>query len=1114
MNADIENNTIEFETLVYDKNLGPYSETWKRKMTAIVSSMSNNFYASLIEFWRICLESLSCSFEDSKKFMRRYKKSQPLNKFNPASGILSELNYLDLQHYGAILYIFIKPDLDDFYFKICSELANILEKATEDCVLLTRQEASILIPRKDEIRALVSSMKLLRKPKYVERGGFSFLSFLGLIFCASFLLGANADYLEYCYSPTLNFSGCPIVNGYTFRNCAHNSSKIINPVITCQELKGGETNYWNCYNKFTLLSELYCQQNCLTFPNLTLKSGCDGDSNYSQQNVKDLNSPCYCEYTNKTEICLLQDGSWSMIVGNVSCGYIKYKTTSYGQIISSYIPGKGKNDKKPQEESQENLKRQLNSQTVFVELESRTLIIKQIISQEIYVFISKEDFNTVRICNDIRCEFPLPSSVWIHSGEILIHVTNNQSQIYSKSIEIVAVRSCDLHDCVRCMHTMYLGYCMPPTLQIFSLTMIILAVVIILCSLDKLIALIWIIILTLMIPFKICSGSYDRAKESKAWNKVKNYYTRSMKKEEMKEKEKNKDKYKEKDLEVAESEKEVYMTDSGDWAIKTVSGSRKPWRNADLNLGIIVFVSLLTVVSSCSSGLFVPFENAICTRTTQMSQTCTGTFNLLGTLSTIGDSICFSANSSEGVLFEGEIKYLEMINVVELETLYYTSDWTGATWSSSKCASESNCAVNTVGGCPSTSQGDKSIGGNIVSPQVLNYPGQIGCDNGDGCAGSGCFFCTPSCVYWGWSMVPQGTVLTVARPFASKLVPKLSLRINSDTIFVSVNGLSGINGNFKITNEGSLVGDQTIFGLNNIIYDDTIARIGATSAKNAPIRMNVGDIQATSPTALSTASPTAFIYDINNVQHTTSGRTTTFVIASSGYALTWPVLDTLPKMIAGNIWAFANNSLQSALQNPGQLLFSLETTNSVTFVQNVNLVCPLCGTEIEASGCYSCTEGFRLNVSLGSSCLEGPVQFSTNSAINLFTSSITLTQSAMKSYALFGSTTSAQNNFELIVKANGGECEIPVIFTAIQNINLRNTTEETRSESNVGTVLSDLLSFSSSQPIWGSILIYVLFGLALAAIIFLLPICFMKSKSFTVNLLSKIKSRSVKPKES
>jgi hypothetical protein len=726
-----------------------------------------------------------------------------------------------------------------------------------------------------------------------------------------------------------------------------------------------------------------------------------------------------------------------------------------------------------------NLKRTVQS-NVFATLVDYNLLIQQQSQTRIFVFLSKDRWNTPYICESSTCTYNLPSSLWVASGFLHVYVSDNQTVLLETDLAITAITTCVIHDCFLCSETFDTAGCAPPVYKFAAIIVITFLVLLACFALPALFTLLRIIYLTLMIPLRICYRVGSKMSASDKMKKIKEYYT---------------------DVENRGVDTATETPTPGVIIRKPYDYTKFYKQPSNISYSTVVFLSLIVISSSCSQNLFMTFQNSVCTRTSDTSQTCTGTFNLAGTLRAIGDSVCFSANNSDGTLVAGEITLLEVLNMVSLETLYYTSDWSPHSQSVSKCASEGSCSVNIAGGCPLTSPADKMMGGLITDPFVNSYPGPNLCENGAGCAGSGCFYCTPSCVYWAWSIVPTGAVYTVARPSVSTLIPTVRFTINGVPTFITATGISGTNGNYKLTNVGSFTGDTTLFGSNNVVYAGPTAKYGSTSAKNSPTTFNIGDIQAATPVALATPSVNAFIFDHDIGSVVVSGRTATFTFTRSGIHETFPVLSSLPTMIGGNIWAYTNGTLQSPIQNPGALLFEVSTTSPVTFTQNVNLVCPVCGETIAASGCYSCDEGFRINITLSSTCLEGLVDLQVSDPdILLNTRALSLVSVAPTTYSVYGQTSKAINSFTLTVNANGGHCSKTVSFTAVQNITLRSDGTDTSTQANLSNTLAGLLTFSSEQPVWGSILIYVLMVIILVAIIVLTPIIFRRAKTLAISL--------------
>jgi hypothetical protein len=478
--------------------------------------------------------------------------------------------------------------------------------------------------------------------------------------------------------------------------------------------------------------------------------------------------------------------------------------------------------------------------------------------------------------------------------------------------------------------------------------------------------------------------------------------------------------------------------------------------NKTMLILIIMFLPLVLGTDTIcdNGGLTIAGTQQTCTTSDNLHyQTCSIHYNFQGTISKPGLSSCFTLVDGMGnVTFTGELTYVNLTNTILLNRAYYTSEWEGYSESTHRCYGAGPCGTRSCERCCT----DKSADGQLVSTQVLNYPGVSTCHTSCGCATcDGCFYCDSSCLYSGYGIVPIcSRVFQVQTLGQSLLTPTLRLTLTPfqggppEITYVTLTGVpvttaSGAHINLI----GTLVGDSSAFGSQSVVnwVGTNVSWVYTVSPINQPQRGTIGDIQADTLADLQMPTINSFRYSQDIVQHLTDDFVDVYNFADSGLKTVQSLMDPFPMVLAGNSWSYQGNSLQGLITNGGALIYKFDTPQKIQYTVNTLTTCPKQLTptlrnNLTVAGCFNCDEGFQINITLMSKCAPGPITLKAgDTTITLFTKALILNTYATDCM-IYGSTTQPQNDFTLFFIGTGSTMRLQIQFTATRKTVISNDT--------------------------------------------------------------------------
>jgi hypothetical protein len=186
----------------------------------------------------------------------------------------------------------------------------------------------------------------------------------------------------------------------------------------------------------------------------------------------------------------------------------------------------------------------------------------------------------------------------------------------------------------------------------------------------------------------------------------------------------------------------------------------------------------------------------------------------------------------------------------------------------------------------------------------------------------------------------------------------------------------------------SLVG---ILSTPDIVMTDRKVRLDLTSnthylsqasEANVPTRGMLGDIQGSSVFAMTTFPSTL----LTKFDPAIKGPTE-YGFWEGGYQQT--PKQELPSLFRGRVWYVESGKLISNDTGLIPILLRVRTTSSLSIVRRVAQVCPRLSVN-SAHGCFTCPQGFSLNITASSACLPGLVVVTMDGAL-VSTQSISIT---------------------------------------------------------------------------------------------------------------------------
>lgn len=654
------------------------------------------------------------------------------------------------------------------------------------------------------------------------------------------------------------------------------------------------------------------------------------------------------------------------------------------------------------------------------------------------VYVTKDSWNYQAVINSQIFTISIPQIAKMRSGDFQIMIMRSNDKCHDSKHFVDYTINCQIIDCIYCWEVFSSFNCLPFSYKFFAAFAMILTMMSVVAMFPCMWAAIYLAWTFSMIPYRMMTKCIKR--RSKELNK-------KMKK------------YSDKQNDTNSESDEENRTDDGQ------QGSARSRKRGMSPLGMALMGLVLissTDALSCSTSPVIAVSNAICTQTSGTTESCSVSYSSTLTINGPNQMICLnlvdSAGKNIGVV---NVTYVNRTDVATLTDQYVTARWQSSSQSAYGCYLNGWCSSS----CPSQGTSRTAFG---FSYSLQGWPGVSECRRSGAGWANGCFYYDDGCVWDQYTLAYMDSAMTVAQPTTLSMTPYLSVSVqgnNTPSLFAQTSTSVTI-GQLKIDVLGTFVGTTSLFGSNQVVYNSTKKYYGLASMKNAPTQQNVGDIQASSMSSLTTVGANAFIYDPNIVSKTDNSNSEQFFFKNPGMN-NIRFFSTFPLTIGDSVWDFSSGSLRSSASNPGPLVFTLSTTSPVTMVRTRTVVCPE-GSLIQASGCFNCEVGSTVIVSLKSKCSAGTAIVTTDDPhITIGTRTLDLLNSASSFYITIY-TTIQVNSFSLKISGETDFIYIPVSFAAVQNIsNVRNDTT-IPGDSSTSTTASSSGSLYYDFSSWGN----------------------------------------------
>jgi len=374
---------------------------------------------------------------------------------------------------------------------------------------------------------------------------------------------------------------------------------------------------------------------------------------------------------------------------------------------------------------------------------------------------------------------------------------------------------------------------------------------------------------------------------------------------------------------------------------------------------------------SCAMGATVQSSIAVCAATaTNIS--CANTANMLFSIPTTQQSACLTWNNTQGAPVQtSKIEYTSLEYEVTLASEYFTSAWTGVSYSSKSCWTPSNWCGPI---CDNMNSSDP-FGHGQVNGVTTGLPGRTGCYRSCGCAGCDCFYCNTACVAYRWAAQPNGETCEILGLSSGEFHPIISISTgNVNHTFVVRSSLQELEPNFKFSVVSTSFPTPPTFQPFKIMRCASGVFAVLASPANQGQPNTIGDIQG--PTSGAFTSPTSSSFNVVSNLATPQFHQSSVTHQFTASGLATVERHRLPYIINGLLWTYQDGKIRTNLTSPFGLILSAEADGFITSRQ-FDAVCP----EVEfvtGSGCYGCYLNASVFTIRGhSSCLRGTCTVST-----------------------------------------------------------------------------------------------------------------------------------------
>jgi len=647
------------------------------------------------------------------------------------------------------------------------------------------------------------------------------------------------------------------------------------------------------------------------------------------------------------------------------------------------------------------------------------------------VYVNKDTWAHQSVINSQIYTISIPQIAKMRSGDFEIVVMRSNDRCHDSKHFVDYTINCQIIDCIYCWEVFSSFNCLPFSYKAFAAFAMMLTTLSIVAMFPCMWAVIYLLWTFSMVPYKMVSGCI-REKSRELNKKMKKYQDKT-------------DCVEEEEVIKEEISEEVNNSDGTRSKVKRVRKGGMEY----LFLGLICLSIPVANSLSCTTSPVISVSSAVCTQNSGTTEACTVSYSSTVTIPAPNTMICLNLVDSLGKnIGVVNLTYVNRTDVATLTNQYVTARWQSSTSSAYGCYNNGWCTSS----CPSLGSSRTAFG---FSYALQGWPGVSECRRSGAGWSNGCFYYDDGCVWDQYTLAYLDSVMTVASPTSMSMTPFITLSVQGNST-VSTFGQTSSSltiGSIKVDVLGTFVGSTSLFGSNSVIFNSTKSYWGLVSAKNAPTQQNIGDIQASSVSSLTTVGSSAFIYDPAIVSKIDNSNSEQFFFKNPGMN-NIGYMSQFPLTIGDSVWSYSSGILRSAASNPGSLVLTISTTSPITMTRTRTVVCPE-GTFMQASGCYNCQTGATVMLSLRSKCSIGDAIITTDEpTITIGTRTISLTNS-LQPFSLTIYTSKQVNSFNLKISGETDFIYVGVSFAAVQNISdVRNDTVVPPSSSSVSTASS------------------------------------------------------------
>jgi len=463
--------------------------------------------------------------------------------------------------------------------------------------------------------------------------------------------------------------------------------------------------------------------------------------------------------------------------------------------------------------------------------------------------------------------------------------------------------------------------------------------------------------------------------------------------------------------------------------VKTVYRKRK---GTSLSAASLVVLAMAKVcLGSCISGGTITGTATNCQLNPDGTETCLVQTSTEFSIPYSGGSACFTLETPDAKIYNLSVAYLYQEVSVLSQARYYTASRSLVAESVHHCWKAGSCSGSNCEDLDPYQNTDAY--GELTRADVISWPGRTRCHRSCGCSSCGCFYCTASCVFSRFALVPQKKVYQVLIPNTFQTIIGLTISLGSgmetrtynikaSEPSVSYNGVQLSLRNAFAGGSGSLFS-----GFAFLVDKGTI---GTSTPPNTLYALNmgwtdvgvrswglIGEIQSSTASSFTSPNKDAFLIPASDPNIVDQDHSATYSAAADAITTYASHFIAFPYTFNGNTWIAKDTVVMTNRTRADVLIGELNLPEGISITRKVETVCPVV-TVVNTTGCYNCPLGFSTVIQAKSACSAGLCSLKSTSEVAYYIeSSISLTRSDSL-FVLHG--VSSTRNINLVVTFGTG----------------------------------------------------------------------------------------------